>query len=299
MHKTICSIFNELGFDDEETPKDQRTLQTFKYKAIIEFCISNLILFPLSFLKDSKKIGYLLLLPFVTFVFLTIILVCEIPIFLMDVDRNRDKKINWIGIGLSFEANVLFFPALACLMFANGNSTSAISIISDIKNPSVKREKKVSFRAELLIFIIYFLLGISGHISVPDTPEIFFEKRFKNLDYFLLVGQFLLLISMIISFSLRFSSIRLSFIKLFSFGYFKPNNTSNTILAISSFILINLVCTLALYSNCLFVLLSFIGGFFTSTLNYLITALIYVKGNDLPRYHLKNIIMVITVSNKI
>lgn len=192
-----------------------------------------------------------------------------------------------------FTNELLFFQAIACVFFANGNAVCALPIFKDIKDPTPKRIQKVSFRAQCLIGSIYFIVGIFGYLSFPEnTPKLFiFRESIFEFDIIMIIGKILLSLSLIVNAGAGFNIIRISGIKLlFRKSSSEITTTINFVFTLITLLFIAMIVTV--YDK-IINLLSIIGGFIIIILNYFAVGIMYVKGNDLPRYHVKNILTVL------
>lgn len=203
---------------------------------------------------------------------------------------------NLFSVAEGFTESLLFFPVVSCMFFANGNAVCAVPVFKEVKTPTSSRIRKIALRTELLVGVIYLTMGIFGYLSFPgQTPKlIVFRDSIFSTDIVLTIGKILLAVSLVISFATSFGVIRISGLKLL-LGERSTEEISKIKHMIFTFVILMISTTIVTFYDKIISLISIIGGFVVIIINFFAVGYLYIKGNDLPKTHYKNILMFVTV----
>ena len=87
---------------------------------------------------------------------------------------NKDKKSAEFK---KFDLNLSVFSSYCLSLFSVVNQFSVVNILSEYKNPNLRRIKKLVTRAPMIPLVIYTLVGTTGYWSCgSETPDIIINR---------------------------------------------------------------------------------------------------------------------------
>lgn len=186
-----------------------------------------------------------------------------------------------------------FFPALSSIFFAYGTPVGALPVYQELTNNVQRRIKKVYRNSIILLFSIYILIGLSGYLSVPmGTPNIIIDRKkiFDN-DIVMSIGKILFLLNLIFTFAVNYICLRISIVNLLFKDPETFNNNNKYNYAITFVIVLSATLIACVYSEASSYM-SILGGFLAVIITNFLPTYLWVKTNDLPKYHWRNIVAV-------
>ena len=157
-----------------------------------------------------------------------------------------------------------------------------------------KKINKIFYISSIIDCIIYILIGILDYLTQPiDTPDLIIERKsvFKK-DYFMIIGRILLTLTLLGKIAPNYNAVRS--ILLSSFGY-DINNYSTFLNCIITIPLLLFSILIVVFYQNVDDYVDFLGSFSSIFFCFVIPGFMYIKMNDLPKYHWKNILTVIYV----
>lgn len=238
----------------------------------------------ISLLKDVSKLQYAGMVSACTIIYTTIVTIVEMP-FYWHEGKHQGRTFELFE---PFNWNFLF--SFSTLLFAYASHNGIFSVIKDLRKPTKRRMMKVLNRALILEFILFGIIAFAGFFCIlEDTPGIFINRKpldyFGDRDYYIIVSQILFILCLTCTMSIIYNIIRGSF-KTLIFRRDHINIWVDTILMIFVYVLTN---TLTFFIKDLLDVVSILGGFCGVNICYIFPILCYMKSNDYPRWHWKNI----------
>ena len=82
------------------------------------------------------------------------------------------------------------FQNIGIAVFTYNCLTNFFSVVSAIKNPNIRRLRKVFIRSFIFLFILMCIVGIIGYLSIgksdsPFVDLIIYRPSIGNHDYFM------------------------------------------------------------------------------------------------------------------
>ena len=135
-------------------------------------------------------------------------------------------------------------------------------------------------------------MAVLGYLTQPiDTPDLIIERKsiFKK-DYYMIGGRMLLTLTLLGKIAPNYNALRVSLLS--SLGY-DINNYSTFLNCILTIPLILISTLITVLYQKVGDYVDFLGSFASIFFCFLIPGLMYIKLNDYPRYHWKNVLTVI------
>ena len=273
------------------------------YTPIFKFPLMYLIcgiLIPLCLLKDISKMRIASLFSICSLLYAIFVIIIECPWYYSDFLENKNdpndpnKQVNWWDISKGFDKHLYFFRGTATVFFAFTCHVGAFPVFKTLKNNAARRINKVFQRSILLDVVLYVVVGICGSLTQPiGTPDLIInrEKLLKN-DIAMIIARVLIAVNLILSTPANYNAFRLSVLEIF-WKTSEVDNKKNFLITIPTLLLSCLVG--ALYTG-IIAYISILGGFCSVVIAFLFPGLLYIKNNELPLSHYKNIGTIILVT---
>ena len=208
------------------------------------------------------------------------------------IKEDKSTHANWIDIGKAFSKDLEFFKGIAALFTANACHTGVFPIFVGFKyqNDGLKKMKKATFFGVTLITSLYILSMIISFLTNPFQPEdvIIYRKKKGGKDVAMTISKLFVALSIIFTYPGTYFPLRLSIANSFTEGHISTK--FNIILTFVSCFVCSAVASV--YDKILNYL-SYIGGFLTVFMCYLIPVLLKVKTSGKPLTYWKNMIELI------
>ena len=94
-----------------------------------------------------------------------------------------------------FDFNINILKVFCMFFFSFGNHNAILNVVKDLKNPTIKRGKKVVHYSFYIEFFVYLTTMLIGYFSTyEDTKEIFIDR--PNQSFFLLIGKMFYIVAL-------------------------------------------------------------------------------------------------------
>jgi amino acid permease len=226
---------------------------------------------------------------------MTFIILVQFPSFYYHNIHQRKQNINFSDIKLGFGKNMELFQSITTIIYAFECHSGLFPVLSNLQKPSRNRVQKVFKNAILIDVISCMIIALSGYLSQPfNTPELIIERHtiYKH-DILMITGLILFVFTLITKVGANYNGFRITILNLFKYDTINYPNFFNiiitfTTLSITTFIAAYVKKNIAHYLN-------LAGTFSSIVVVIIIPGMIYIKGNDYPVYHYKNILTMIFI----
>ena len=298
IYKFLGAIVNQIlsyGYDNMENFAAKSFWGEEKIRMIVSYTICYLILFPLCLTKTLSKMRFASTFGVLCQMLMIFIILVQFPSFYYHNIHQRKQNINFSDIKLGFGKNMEFFQSITTIIYAFECHSGIFSVLSNLQKPSKARVQKVFKNAILIDVISCMIIALSGYLSQPfNTPELIIERHtiFQH-DILMITNLILFVFTLITKVSANYNGFRITILNLFKYDSINYPNHFNIIitfctLTITTFITAYIKKNISHYLN-------IVGTFCSIIVVILIPGLIYIKGNDYPIYHYKNILTMIFI----
>ena len=205
------------------------------------------------------------------------------------IKEDKFTHANWINIGKAFSKELEFFKGIAALFTANACHTGVFPVYVGFKyqKDGLNKMKKATLFGVILITSLYILSMIISFLTNPFEPEdvIIYRKSKGGKDVAMTISKLFVSLSIIFTYPGTYFPLRLSIANSFTEGHISTK--FNIILTFVSCFVCSAVASV--YDKILNYL-SYIGGFLTVFMCYLIPVLLKIKTSGKPFSYWKNII---------
>ena len=205
------------------------------------------------------------------------------------IKEDKSTHINWIDLGKAFTKDLEFFKGVAALFTANAIHTGIFPVFVGFKyqKDGLKKMKKATLLGVIMVTSLYILSMIISFLTNPYQPEdvIIYRKSKGGKDIAMTIAKLFVSLSIIFTYPGTYFPLRLSIANSFTNGIISTK--FNIILTFVSCFVCSAVASV--YDKILNYL-SYIGGFLTVFMCYLIPALLYIYTSGKPITYWKNII---------
>ena len=274
IYKFLGAIVNQIlsyGYDNMENFAAKSFWGEEKIRMIVSYTICYLILFPLCLTKTLSKMRFASTFGVLCQMLMIFIILIQFPSFYYHNIHQRKQNINFSDIKLGFGKNMELFQSITTIIYAFECHSGIFSVLSNLQKP------------------------LSGYLSQPfNTPELIIERHtiFQH-DILMITNLILFVFTLITKVSANYNGFRITILNLFKYDSINYPNHFNIIitfctLTITTFITAYIKKNISHYLN-------IVGTFCSIIVVILIPGLIYIKGNDYPIYHYKNILTMIFI----
>ena len=259
-------------------------------------CYRKTIIFllPLCLLHNASKMRYASTFGIISLFLLIIIVVVECPFYIIDYINDENIELNYFDIIPGLKGNMKLLQSIITVFYAFSCHVGAFPVLQTLHNPTEKRQKKVIRRAIYIDIISYLIIGASGYLTQPlNTPDLIIErKKLFNSDWFMTIGEICFIITLLAKISANYNALRSCILVLL--GY-ETNNFSKITNIIITIITLLITTFIASIFQSISDYISLIGSFCTVLISFFIPGLVYIKGNDYPFEHYKNILTMVFI----
>ena len=213
------------------------------------------------------------------------------------VKNDKSTHANWSDLSKAFKKDLDFFKGMANLFCAYACHPNIFPIYVGFKEKKGDRSKGLKKMSISTIFstclttALHILSIVCSFLTEPITPEdliIYRKSKDNGKDIFMTIAKLSISISLIFTLRFFYFTLRLSVADSFMHGKITPKfNKIFTFCSIYG-------CTIvAIIYDKILNYLSYIGGFISVFICYLIPVLIYIKSNGKPFTYWKNLIQFI------
>lgn len=246
-----------------------------------------LVQIPLSLMKNISKLQYASIVGSFALIYTVIVMLFESPFYYLE-GKEEGRSIKY------FEAlNWNYLDSCSIFLYIFALHNGVFAVFSELKRPTLRRSTKVINRVMLLLFILFTISAYSGYFSLlKKTPSIFISrpplKFFQGIDYFTIVSKILFFFSLQCFCAITYNIIRGS-LKSVCFKGKDLTFRWELVTTISIFLASN---ALTYSVDNVVSIIGILGGLCAVLVCFVSPILCYVKGNDYPRYHWKNVLYV-------
>ena len=298
IYKFLGAIINQIlsyGYENMENFANKSFWGEPKVRMIVCFTICYAILFPLCLTKTLSKMRFASTFGVLCQMLMTFIILVQFPSFYYHNIHQRKQNINFSDIKLGFGKNMELFQSITTIIYAFECHSGLFPVLSNLQKPSRNRVQKVFKNAILIDVISCMIIALSGYLSQPfNTPELIIERHtiYKH-DILMITGLILFVFTLITKVGANYNGFRITILNLFKYDTINYPNFFNiiitfTTLSITTFIAAYVKKNIAHYLN-------LAGTFSSIVVVIIIPGMIYIKGNDYPVYHYKNILTMIFI----
>jgi len=281
------------SIDFETFEKEVWDLNYIKYPIVFGF---TLLISPICILKDITKMRFASLFGICALSYTILVIVIESPWFFKNYldnykEEDPETHANWFDISKSFQSDVSFFAVISAIFCVFTCHNSAFPIYKTLKYNTPRRINNLFKRAIGMLLVINFFLSICGFMTSPLNPKslIIFRVSIFDNDIFMTIAKVSLAVALYLSIPANYNSFRTSFFML-AFCSDKIDIVRNIIVTYSVLIICAFIS--CIYKDILSYL-NIIGGFFCSTLSFLIPGLLTVLSSDEKITSKKNLFTII------
>ena len=298
IYKFLGAIINQIlsyGYENMENFANKSFWGEPKVRMIVCFTICYAILFPLCLTKTLSKMRFASTFGVLCQMLMTFIILVQFPSFYYHNIHQRKQNINFSDIKLGFGKNMELFQSITTIIYAFECHSGLFPVLSNLQKPSRNRVQKVFKNAILIDVISCMIIALSGYLSQPfNTPELIIERHtiYKH-DILMITGLILFVFTLITKVGANYNGFRITILNLFKYDTINYPNFFNiiitfTTLSITTFIAAYVKKNISHYLN-------LAGTFSSIVVVIIIPGMIYIKGNDYPVYHYKNILTMIFI----
>ena len=208
------------------------------------------------------------------------------------IESDENTHANWFNIKKAFTKDLEFFKGVAALFTANACHPGVFPIFVGFKyqKDGLKKMRYATIIGVLTITLLYILSMIISFVTNPYQPEdvIIYRKSKGGKDIAMTIAKLMVTLSIIFTYPGTYFSLRLSIANSFTKGHISTK--FNIILTFVSCYICSAVASI--YDKILNYL-SYIGGFLTVFMCYLIPILMYIKTSGKPMTYWKNLLELI------
>ena len=298
LYKLIGGCINEIGNFGYKSV-EEFAMKSFWNKLWIKFLVSygitGIILLPLCLLKNASKMRYASTFGIFSLFFLIFIVVIECPFYIKKYIFEENQEINYFDILSGLKGNMKLLQSIVTIFYAFSCHVGAFPVLQTLYRPTEKRSKKVLKRAISIDIICYLIIGATGYLTQPlNSPDLIIErnKLFDN-DWLMTIGEISFILTLLAKISANYNALRSCILVLF---HYDTNNFSTIVNFIITIIVLLVTTFIAVIFQSISDYISLIGSFCTVLISFFIPGIVYIKGNDHPIKHYKNIIAIIFIS---
>ena len=296
VYKFLGAVVNQFfsyGYENMEKFANKSFWGKKKIKIIVCYLVTYIVLFPICLIKTISKMRYSSTIGVTALFLMIFIILIQFPSFYYYNIHQRKHNINFLDLKLVFDKNLQFFQSISTIIYAFECHVGLFPVLTSLQKPTKVRVQKVLRNAILIDVISCIIISLSGYLSQPfDTPELILERHtiFKH-DFLMTVGLLLFICTLVTKIGANYNGFRMTILNLFKYDI---NNYPNSINYIITFLtlFITTFITACLKKN-ISEYISLSGTFCSIIVVILMPGMIYIKGNDYPIYHYKNILTII------
>ena len=204
---------------------------------------------------------------------------------------------NWTNLGDAFKKDLDFFKGMANLFCAYACHPNIFPVYAGFKEDKGDRKeglRKMSLGtifATVLTTVLHILSVVCSFLTDPLTPEdliIYRKSKDGGKDIFMAIAKLAVFVSLIFTLPSYYFTLRLCVSNSFMHG--KITTKFNTIFTFCS---VFGCAFIAIIYDKILNYLSYIGGFISVFICYLIPVLLYIKSHGKPMTYWKNLIQLI------
>ena len=298
VYKFVGAVVNQFfsyGYENMENFASKSFWGEKKIKIIVCYLITYIVLFPLCLIKTISKMRYSSTIGVTALFLMILIILIQFPSFYYHNIHQRKQNINFLDLKYGFDKNMEFFQSISTIIYAFECHVGLFPVLSSLYKPTRVRIQKVLRNAILIDVISCMIISLSGYLSQPfKTPELIIERNtiFKH-DFLKTTGLILFICTLVTKIGANYNGFRITILNLFKYDI---NNYPNFINVIITFMTLFITTFIAAYlKKNIYDYINLAGTFCSIIVVIIMPGMIYIKGNDYPIYHYKNIFTVIFI----
>ena len=292
LYKLIGGVINEIG-SFGYISVDEFVAESFWNKLWIKFLvcygITILFLLPLCLLHNASKMRYASAFGIASLFLLIVIVVVECPFYIYDYINDDKIELNYFDIISGLKGDMKLFQSIITVFYAFSCHVGAFPVLQTLHNPTERRQKKVLRRAIYIDIISYLIIGASGYLTQPlNTPDLIIERnKLFNSDWLMTIGEICFILTLLAKISANYNALRSCILVLLGYDTSNFPKITNTIITMITLMITTFIASIF---QSISDYISLIGSFCTVLISFFIPGLVYIKGNDFPLKHYKNIL---------
>ena len=298
VYKFLGAVVNQFfsyGYDNMENFASQSFWGKKKIKIIVCYLITYIVLFPLCLIKTISKMRYASIFGVTALFLMIFIILIQFPSFYYHNIHQRKHDVNFLDLKHGFDKHMHFFQSISTIIYAFECHAGLFPVLSSLHKPTKIRVQKVLRNAVLIDVISCMIIALSGYLSQPfNTPELIIERHtiFKH-DFLMTTGFILFICTLVTKIGANYNGFRITILNLFKYD---TNNYPNCINFIITFVTLFVTTFIAAYfKKSISEYLNLAGTFCSIIVVIIMPGMIYIKGNDYPIYHYKNILTILLI----
>jgi amino acid permease len=296
--------FIQSAFYKDKYPTFEDFTEAKWHKAYIKFpffVVLTFLLCLLCLIKDINKLNFSAYIGVAAVIYTLLVVMIECHGYYKYYKENKyikeDKSThpNWVNFGDAWKSDLDFFKGMANLFTAYACHPGIFPVYAGFKhnnpNKGIREMKLGTLFATMLTTALHFISIICSFLTDPYTPEdlvIYRKSKDSGKDIPMAIAKFAVFISLIFTLPAYYFTLRLSVADSFLKGDISPKfNKIFTFCSVFG-------CTVvAIVYDKILNYLSYIGGFISVFICYLIPVLLYIKSHGKPILYWKNLIQFI------
>ena len=213
------------------------------------------------------------------------------------IKEDKSTHPNWINFKDAWKEDLDFFKGMANLFTAYACHPGIFPVYAGFKrnypNKGVKEMKLSTLFATILTTALHIISIVCSFLTDPYTPEdlvIYRKSKDRGKDIWMVIARLFISLSLFFTLPGYYFPLRLSFSNVFTKG-----NITNTFNILFTFITCYLCAIVASVYDKILNYLSYIGGFISVFICYLIPVLIYLYSKNEKLTKWNNLLELIAV----
>ena len=295
VYKFLGAVVNQFfsyGYDNMENFASRSFWGKKKIKIIVCYLITYIVLFPLCLIKTISKMRYSSTFGVTALFLMIFIILIQFPSFYYHNIHQRKHNINFLDLKYAFDKNMQFFQSISTIIYAFECHVGLFPVLSSLHKPTRIRVQKVLRNAILIDVISCMIIALSGYLSQPfNTPELIIERHtiFKH-DFLMITGLILFICTLVTKIGANYNGFRITILNLFKYDSVNYPNYINFIITFVTLFVTTFFA--AYFKKSISEYLNLAGTFCSIIVVILMPGMIYIKGNDYPIYHYKNVLTI-------
>ena len=283
-----------VDFEDFNEKKWGKAYIKYPFFVALAFCLSLMCL-----IKDINKLNFSAYIGVVAVIYTLFVVMVQCRDYYKYyketkyVEEDESTHPNWVNLGNAFNKELDFFKGMANLFAAYACHPGIFPVYAGFKfqEDGVKKMRWGTFFATCLTTALHIISIVCSFLTDPYQPEdliVFRKNKGNGKDVAMVISKLFVSLSLIFTLPGYYFSLRLSIANSFTGG--KISNKFNYIFTFLS--CFGCAAVAAVYDKILNYL-SYIGGFLSVVICYLIPVLLYVLSSGKPVTYWQNILEII------
>ena len=298
--------FIQSAFYKDKYPTFEDFTEAKWHKAYIKFpffVVLTFLLCLLCLIKDINKLNFSAYIGVASVIYTLLVVMIECHGYYKYYKENKyikeDKSThpNWVNFGDAWKSDLDFFKGMANLFTAYACHPGIFPVYAGFKhnnpNKGIREMKLGTLFATILTTALHFIIIVCSFLTDPYTPEdliIYRKSKDNGKDIFMVISRCFIALSLFFTLPGYYFPLRLSIANAFTGG--KITNTFNIAF---TFITCYACAAVASVYDKILNYLSYIGGFISVFICYLIPVLAYLYSKKEPLTKWNNLLELIAV----